>query len=160
MFSLLLKALTFYYYYMAQLYREKQVYSILEIKKKWSLIFYPLVPGPACDDLCAPAGLLAAKLNTPVISYSCASTKLNSRARYPTFARTSVVYADIGNVLVDLLTHFRWTRVALIVGHEDVWRETASFYEVGIECCFYSTVFYHYYHSTKCLGYVQNPFGL
>ena len=105
------------------------------------------IKGPACDELCSPAGLLAAKLNKPVLSYSCASSVLDSRTKYPTVARTSVDYAGIGNFVYDILHHFHWTRVILVQGHEDIWRETVQYYQV---------LYYFFYHSKGGTSLVRN----
>ncbi|KAH3826173.1 hypothetical protein DPMN_128069 [Dreissena polymorpha] len=89
--------------------------------------------GPACDAVCLPAGLLAAKWDKPMISYSCSSRTLNNHAAYKTFARTTAIYVDMLNFLVDILHHFKWDRVTLVEGSDSLWHETAGYFQEGLE---------------------------
>ncbi|KAJ8307146.1 hypothetical protein KUTeg_015230 [Tegillarca granosa] len=87
--------------------------------------------GPACDEVCSAAGLLTGKWNIPMISYSCASTKLTDKELYPTFTMTSSLYSNVAYVVADILNKFHWNRVILAEGPEAIWRETAVHIQVG-----------------------------
>ncbi|KAH3826118.1 hypothetical protein DPMN_128011 [Dreissena polymorpha] len=78
--------------------------------------------GPACDAVCLPAGLLAAKWDKPMISYSCSSRALSNHGAYKTFARTTAIYVDMLNFLVDILHHFKWDRIQSGTRRQDTFR--------------------------------------
>ncbi|KAL4228863.1 hypothetical protein ACF0H5_011903 [Mactra antiquata] len=89
--------------------------------------------GPACDSICLPAGLLAGKWNKAMISYACSSTELSNQNAYPTFARTTALYVEMTNFLIDFLNYYNWDRVVLIEGSESIWRETVGHFQIKME---------------------------
>ena len=88
--------------------------------------------GPGCDSLCNPAGLLAGKWNKPMISYSCSSRVLSDRENYPTFARTTALYVEMANFIIDIIKYHFWDRVVLVEGPESIWRETVGEFQVWL----------------------------
>ncbi|KAL5010593.1 hypothetical protein ScPMuIL_012898 [Solemya velum] len=89
--------------------------------------------GPVCDSVCEPAGRLAGKWNIPMVSYGCAGQELSNRKLYPTFSRTSPTYRNVVFFLEAILKHYSWDRVTLVQGPQNIWRETAVFYQVYLE---------------------------
>ncbi|XP_052805172.1 atrial natriuretic peptide receptor 1-like isoform X4 [Mya arenaria] len=89
--------------------------------------------GPACDSVCLPAGLLAAKWDKPMISYSCSSSVLNNHDHFRTFARTTAIYTDMTFFILDFLEFYGWDHVVIVEGPESVWRETAGFFQSTFE---------------------------
>lgn len=86
--------------------------------------------GPACTVSCVSAGLLAATLNTPMISYSCSSIDLSDRQFYPTFARTQPytrTYIDsTPHMVLEMMKHFQWSRLCIIATEDAVWPPLAT----------------------------------
>lgn len=86
--------------------------------------------GPACSEACVSSGLLAATLNTPMISYACSSLELSNRQNYPTFARTQPytrTYTDLTpDMILEMLKFNKWSRACIIATEDDVWSPLAT----------------------------------
>jgi hypothetical protein len=67
-----------------------------------------------------------------MISYSCSSRGLNDRENYPTFARTTALYVEMANFIIDIIKYHYWDRVVLVEGPESIWRETVGEFQVQI----------------------------
>ena len=86
--------------------------------------------GPACTEGCLAAGLLAANLNKPMISYSCSSLDLGKREFYYTFARTQpftrTYYDTTPKLLMHLMQFYKWEIAGIIVNEDNLWTPIAS----------------------------------
>lgn len=94
--------------------------------------------GPACTEACVSSGLLAAALDTPMISYACSSIELSKRQYYPTFARTKPytrTYTSLTpNMILEMMKYHGWGRVCIIASEDDIWSPLAS--EIKKVCMF------------------------
>lgn len=86
--------------------------------------------GPACTEGCLAAGLLAASLNKPMISYSCSSLDLGRRDFYFTFARTQpftrTYYYTTPLLLRELMQYYKWKIAGIIVNEDNLWTPIAN----------------------------------
>ena len=86
--------------------------------------------GPACTEGCLAAGLLAASLNKPMISYSCSSLDLGRREFYFTFARTQpftrTYYYTTPLLLSELMRYYEWKIAGIIVNEDNLWTPIAN----------------------------------
>ena len=82
--------------------------------------------GPACSVICEPGGYLAQDWNIPMISFGSSSGIMSNKTLYPTFARTSSPLRFTAPLFVEILTHFRYSRVAIFTGFEPIWNRAAT----------------------------------
>lgn len=85
--------------------------------------------GPVFSVICEPCGLLAERLNLPMISWGCSSQRLSNKHLYPTFARTKTYGRtnpiNTSHAMASVIRHFRWKRVGLFYSLDSVWTDLA-----------------------------------
>ena len=77
--------------------------------------------GPACSHGCKAVGFLTAHWKIPLISYACGSVELSNKEVFPYLARTVGVYASSGQIIVNLMKHYKWDRISLITSMDFLW---------------------------------------
>ncbi|XP_070568265.1 atrial natriuretic peptide receptor 1-like isoform X2 [Ptychodera flava] len=89
--------------------------------------------GPGCDVACEPAGLLASSWRIPMISWGCASPILSDDKEYSTFVRTTGPYWKTGPMIIAVMEHFNWQRVAILSSTEHVWQLTSHVIKLDLQ---------------------------
>ncbi|XP_059498527.1 retinal guanylyl cyclase 2-like isoform X2 [Stegostoma tigrinum] len=87
--------------------------------------------GPLNPGYCAAAGLLAESWDKPLVSWACPDPEPGSRRRrrrqrtHPAFATFARPTPSAAAVLLRVLEHFGWARVAVVSSQQELWVETA-----------------------------------
>ncbi|XP_020372710.2 retinal guanylyl cyclase 2-like isoform X2 [Rhincodon typus] len=88
--------------------------------------------GPLNPGYCAAAGLLAESWDKPLVSWACPDPEPGRRRRrrrrertHPAFATFARPTPSAAAVLLRVLEHFGWARVAVVSSEQELWVETA-----------------------------------
>ena len=90
-------------------------------------IFKLYETGPACDAVCEPAANMLSAIDMQAITYGCVSGVIST---VPNIVRTVAPYNIIGPFFRDFLTHYGWSRIAIITGQDLVWQTTGQYLRV------------------------------
>lgn len=71
--------------------------------------------GPTCSGACRSLSLLASQWNVPVIGYLCANGDMSDKNRFDTFMRSVPPFDKVGSIVVDILGHFNWSRIGVLI---------------------------------------------
>ena len=73
--------------------------------------------GGGCNEDCKIAARVSGAFNIPMISHQCNDPDLTNATNYPTFGRTdSSNGRHITQAVQQMLNHFGWSKMALLVG--------------------------------------------
>ncbi|XP_031553753.1 guanylate cyclase 32E-like [Actinia tenebrosa] len=104
------------------------LWAMVDLWKNENLLVDAFI-GPVFSVICEPCGLLAERLNLPMISWGCSSQRLSNKNLYPTFARTKTYgrtnLLNTSRAMASVLRHFKWKRVSLFHSSESVWTDLA-----------------------------------
>ena len=115
--------------------------------------------GPACSHGCKAVGYLTGHWKIPLISYACGSVELSNKELFPFLARTVGVYASSGDIIVNLMRHYRWDRIALITSVDFLWTSIMAGVRNDVERNkLMVSYFQNFNHDTVTDNYLQSIF--
>eukprot|EP00058_Branchiostoma_floridae_P027008 XP_002612499.1 hypothetical protein BRAFLDRAFT_75379 [Branchiostoma floridae] len=83
--------------------------------------------GVKCEDMCKVMPETMTRLKIPFISPFCSTpTELSDKTKYQTFARTTWPADKTTAIYTQVVTHFGWTKVAVVASQEVSWQLLAS----------------------------------
>ncbi|XP_014667767.1 PREDICTED: guanylate cyclase 2G-like [Priapulus caudatus] len=99
----------------------------------WSAGHVDAFIGPGCDDVCYGCALLAGKWGMPIISWGCMLPEFSDKTTFPTFYRTVSPYQYTSQLVIGLMRHYGWRRLALITVSDPLWQLASRLTKVELQ---------------------------